>query len=539
MEIIRGKAVVEGIAIGKLYIDKDSCLDIRDYVTINDESGDYKTQIERYESAKKRAVEEINKLYYFASEDIGQLNASVFKAHIIMIEDEAFTEYVHSAIRNNGLTAEGAILEARDHFASFFEQMEDEYFRARSMDVKDISARLIRSLDLKEEKLEKIEEPVVIAGVEITPSVVAKYGKDKALAVVTHAGSKTSHAAIFAKTMNIPAIMDIEILPEWNGKMVAVDGFTGNIYIEPDAEIIAKLSYVKERFDDEKGELESYKGRHTVTSGGRSIKLYANINGKEDVETALLNDAEGIGLFRTEYLCVDRIPTEEEQFEEYKAILETMDKKKVIIRAFDVGADKKCEGIRLEHEENPALGLRGIRLLLSNPKILKSQLKAILRAACYGNVAVMFPMIISSGEVREAKAILKEAKEELEAADIDYKDVEIGAMIETPAAALVSGEIAAEVDFISIGTNDLIQYTLALDRQNEKLDSFYNPYHEAVKKLMEMTIENAHNRGKWVGICGELGSDEHMTEFFLRLGVDEISVPPQRILSMRKIISMM
>lgn len=531
MERHTGKKVFGGIAIGRIrFYQKELNMVIRKKIT------DVEAELKRYEDAKTTAIEQLGELYEKAVKTVGELNAQIFEVHSMMLEDDDYNDSVCNMIRQQGVNAEYAVAVTGDNFSDMFAGMEDEYFKARAIDVKDISERVISILSGKDNRQEAVEEPAIIVAEDLTPSETVQMDKEKILAFATRLGSSNSHTAILARTMSIPALIGVAIDESWNGKMAIVDGNAGEIIIEPDEDVLAE--YQKRAEDEEKKKdlLLSLKGKENVTLSGRKINLYANIGNVSDLAAVLKNDAGGIGLFRSEFLYLeqDHFPTEEEQFVVYKRVLETMAGKKVIIRTMDIGADKQIDYFNLEHEDNPAMGYRAIRICLTQPEIFKTQLRALFRASCYGNVSIMYPMITSLDEVQEIKKIVAEVKEELDADGITYQDVEQGIMIETPAAVMMSEELAKAVDFFSIGTNDLTQYTLAIDRQNAKLDRFYNPHHEAVLRMIEMVVQNAHKAGIWAGICGELGADTELTERFLAMGIDELSVSPGMVLPVRQ-----
>lgn len=532
MKIIQGKSIFGGIAIGPIYFfTKDQKQVKRTKIE------DAEAEIKRYEDASEVAKEQLGVLYEKALKEVGESGAQIFEVHQMMLDDDDYNDSVKSIIETQMVNAEYAVATTGDNFASMFAAMEDEYFQARSADMKDISERVINVLmGAGEEK--SWDEPSIIVAEDLAPSETVQFDKSKLLGFVTKLGSSNSHTAILARTMNIPALIQIDIQEEWNGKMAVIDGFSGEFYIDPEPEILEKYQAKKEEQEAHRRLLAEQKGKPTVTKGGKAIKLFANIGSVSDLPAAMSNDAGGIGLFRSEFLYLesDTYPTEDEQFKAYKMVAETMAGKKVIIRTLDIGADKQVDYFELDKEENPAMGLRAIRICLTRPEIFKTQLRALLRASAYGNIAVMYPMIISVEEVRQIKAIMEEVKKELDDAGIAYGNVEQGIMIETPAAAVISDLLAKEVDFFSIGTNDLTQYTLAIDRQNAKLDAFYDSHHEAVLRMIEMVVDNAHKEGIWAGICGELGADMELTERFLEMGVDELSVSPTFIYPIRQII---
>lgn len=476
-------------------------------------------------------------LYEKALKEVGESGAQIFEVHQMMLEDDDYNDSVKNIIETQMVNAEYAVATTGDNFAAMFASMDDEYFQARAVDMKDISERVIKVLMGVGEAADW-EEPSIIVAEDLAPSETVQFDKSKLLGFVTRLGSSNSHTAILARTMNIPALIQIDIKEEWNGKLGIIDGFTGEFYIDPEPEILEKYQAKKAELEERRRLLAEQKGKPTVTKSGKAIKLFANIGSVSDLPSAMENDAGGIGLFRSEFLYLESndYPSEDEQFKAYKMVAETMAGKKVIIRTLDIGADKQVDYFNLDKEENPAMGLRAIRICLTRPEIFKTQLRAILRASAYGNIAVMYPMIISVEEVRKIKSIMEEVKAELDEAGIQYGNVEQGIMIETPASVILSDVLAQEVDFFSIGTNDLTQYTLAIDRQNAKLDEFYNPHHEAVLRMIEMVVDNAHKAGIWAGICGELGADMELTERFMEMGVDELSVSPTFIYPVRQLI---
>lgn len=532
MEVIQGKSIFGGIAIGPIYFFTKEQKQVK-----RTKIEDAAAEIKRYEDACETAKEQLGELYEKALKEVGESGAQIFEVHQMMLEDDDYNDSVKSIIETQMVNAEYAVATTGDNFAAMFAAMEDEYFQARAVDMKDISERVIDVLmGIGEAK--SWDEPSIIVAEDLAPSETVQFDKSKLLGFVTKLGSSNSHTAILARTMNIPALIQIDIQEEWNGKMAVIDGFSGEFYIDPEPEILEKYQTKKEEQEAHRRLLAEQKGKPTVTKGGKAIKLFANIGSVSDLPAAMSNDAGGIGLFRSEFLYLESetYPTEDEQFKAYKMVAETMAGKKVIIRTLDIGADKQVDYFDLDKEENPAMGLRAIRICLTRPEIFKTQLRALLRASAYGNIAVMYPMIISVEEVRQIKAIMEDVKKELDDAGIAYGNVEQGIMIETPAAAMISDLLAKEVDFFSIGTNDLTQYTLAIDRQNAKLDEFYDPHHEAVLRMIEMVVDNAHKAGIWAGICGELGADMELTERFLAMGVDELSVSPTFIYPVRQII---
>ena len=533
MEVFQGKSIFKGVAIGPLlYYGKKETTVRREKIE------DTEAEVARYKEAREKSVAQLRQLHDDSVKKVGEENAAIFDVHAMLMEDEDFCEAIENAIRTQNVNAEYAVAVAGENFSKIFAEMEDEYFKARSADMKDISERLIRVLT-GEDEMHSFEEPSIIIADDLMPSETVQLDKEKVLAFVTRLGSSNSHTAILARTMNIPALIDIPIREDWNGKLAAVDGHTGTFYLEPDEETLHEMEEKRDRDLETRRLLQELKGKKNISLDGKEINLYANIGGLKDVAAVLSNDGGGVGLFRSEFLYIgrDSLPTEEEQFQAYKAVVETMAGKRVIIRTLDIGADKKADYLELEKEDNPALGYRAIRICLTRPDIFKTQLRAIFRASAFGKVAIMYPMITSVEELDKIHTIVAEVKKELTADKIPFKDdVEEGVMIETPAAALISDDLARKVDFFSIGTNDLTQYTLAMDRQNSRLDVFYNPHHKAILRLIRMTIENGHKGGAWVGICGELGADTTLTETFLRMGVDELSVSPSMILPVRDAI---
>lgn len=532
MEVFQGKAIFSGIAIGPVsFYMKDQVQVKRQRIE------DPQAEIERYENAKAKAVEQLGELYEKAVKEVGESGAQIFEVHQMMLEDDDYNDSVHNIITSQMMNAEYAVATTGDNFSTMFAGMDDDYFQARAADVKDISERILTILT-GGAQTSISDEPSIIVAEDLAPSETVQFDKSKLLGFVTRLGSSNSHTAILARTMNIPALIQVDIQESWNGKLAVIDGFTGDFYVEPDEETLAKYQARKAELEERKKLLATQKGKPTVTASGKEIKLFANIGSVSDLPAAMENDAGGIGLFRSEFLYLqsETYPTEEEQFKAYRMVAETMAGKKVIIRTLDIGADKQVDYFELDKEENPAMGLRAIRICLTRPEIFKTQLRAILRASAYGNIAVMYPMIISVDEVRKIKAIMEEVKAELRDASIPFGEIEQGIMIETPASVIISDLLAQEVDFFSIGTNDLTQYTLAIDRQNAKLDEFYNEHHEAVLRMIEMVVDNAHKAGIWAGICGELGADTRLTERFMAMGVDELSVSPTFVLPVRQII---
>lgn len=533
MEKFTGKSIFNGIAIGKiLFYSKDGVQIFRHKVEDTD------AEIARYNKAKEKAIEELNVIYEKAVKEVGEMNAAVFEVHAMMLEDDDYNDSVKNIITSQGVNAEYAVATTSDNFSKMFAEMDDEYFQARAIDIKDISERVLNILAGRSSENILGDEPVIVVANDLAPSETVQMDKEKLLAFVTEEGSSNSHTAILARTMNIPALIGIKIDREWNGKMAVVDGYNGELILEPDETTIKVMKERQEKIAKDREMLQSLKGKEDVTLDGKHIKLYANIGSVADVANVLKNDANGIGLFRSEFLYLenDTFPTENEQFQAYKAVAENMAGKKVVIRTLDIGADKQVDYFGLDKEDNPAMGYRAIRICLKQQDIFKTQLRALLRASAYGNISIMFPMIISVNEVRQIKAIVAEVKEELISQGITVGDVELGIMIETPAAVMISDLLAKEVDFFSIGTNDLTQYTLAIDRQNSKLDDIYDSHHEAILRMIRMVVENGHKNNCWVGICGELGADTTLTEEFIKMGIDELSVSPTFVLPIRKII---
>ena len=533
METRQGKSVFSGVAIGKLFIYKKA-KQVVEKSTIEDPAA----EVARYMAAKAKAKEQLEMLKEKTMKDVGEAEAEIFEAHQMLLEDLDFVEGITGMIENDKVNAEYAVFVTGEQCAALFLSMDDDYMRGRAADVNDISSRLIAILSGTQVSAEAMPEPVIIMAEDLAPSETVQFEKDKILALVTQKGSANSHTAILARMMNIPCIVtaDIDLDPELTGKDGIVDGFTGKIYIEPDEVTTAVMTEKKKREEERKLLLQSLQGLPTVTKSGKHIHLYSNIGSEEDVDAVLANDSEGIGLFRSEFLYLgrDTYPTEEEQFQVYKNVISKMNGKKVIIRTLDIGADKQADYFQIPKEENPAMGFRAIRICLHRPEVFKTQLRAIYRASAYGTASIMFPMIISVAEVKKIKEIVEEVKDELRQADIPFGDVELGIMVETPAAVMIADMLAPEVDFFSIGTNDLTQYTLAIDRQNQSLDDIYDPHHEAVLRMIQRTIECAHAHGAWCGICGELGADMELTRRFIQMGIDELSVSPVFTLELRK-----
>ena len=535
MQCFQGKSVYKGIVMGPVAVLKKN-----DYQVKRARIEDPEAEVKRVEEAVEVSKKQLGRLYDKAVREVGEASAAIFEVHQMMLEDEDYLESMENMIRTELVNAEYAAAATGDNFAEMFAAMDDEYMKARSADVKDISERLVRNLSGEGDNDLSSMEPSIIVADDLSPSETVQMDKEKILAFVTVHGSTNSHTAILARMMNIPALigvpMDLNGLK--TGMMAVVDGFSGQVIFEPEEDVQKETEKRMQEEAEKQKLLEELKGKENVTPDGRKINIYANIGSVGDLGYVMENDAGGIGLFRSEFLYLGRndFPTEEEQFQAYKQAVQTMAGKKVIIRTLDIGADKQVEYFNLGKEENPALGYRAIRICLKQPEIFKAQLRALFRAAVYGNLSVMYPMITSTEEVEKIYAIVAEVEEELKKQEVQYKIPEQGIMIETPAAVMISDRLAEMVDFFSIGTNDLTQYTLAIDRQNEQLDDFYNPHHEAVLRMIRMVVENAHKCGKWAGICGELGADLTLTEQFVRMGVDELSVAPSMILKLRKIV---
>ena len=535
MQCFQGKSVYKGIVMGPVAVLKKN-----DYQVKRARIEDPEAEVKRVKEAVEVSKKQLGRLYDKAVREVGEASAAIFEVHQMMLEDEDYLESMENMIRTELVNAEYAAAATGDNFAEMFAAMDDEYMKARSADVKDISERLVRNLSGEGDNDLSSMEPSIIVADDLSPSETVQMDKEKILAFVTVHGSTNSHTAILARMMNIPALigvpMDLNSLK--TGMMAVVDGFSGQVIFEPEEDVRKETEKRMQEEAEKQKLLEELKGKENITPDGRKINIYANIGSVGDLGYVMENDAGGIGLFRSEFLYLGRndFPTEEEQFQAYKQAVQTMAGKKVIIRTLDIGADKQVEYFNLGKEENPALGYRAIRICLKQPEIFKAQLRALFRAAVYGNLSVMYPMITSTEEVEKIYAIVAEVEEELKAQEVQYKIPEQGIMIETPAAVMISDRLAEMVDFFSIGTNDLTQYTLAIDRQNEQLDDFYNPHHEAVLRMIRMVVENAHKCGKWAGICGELGADLTLTEQFVRMGVDELSVAPSMILKLRKIV---
>lgn len=536
MQIYQGKSVFSGIAIGKIRVYKKNERQVKRVKVENPDA-----EMARFEEAKAKGIAQLGVLYEKACKEVGEANAAIFEVHQMMMEDDGYNESVENIIKSQGVNAEYAVATTGDNFAQMFSAMDDDYMRERAADVKDISERLISILNGDDTDASLNDEPAIIVADDLAPSETVQMDKDKVLSFVTVHGSLNSHTAILARTMAIPALVGtpLPLDESVDGKLGIVDGSDGTIYVDPDEETLAAMQKRRTEEEEKKKLLLTLKGKENITLDGQKILLYANIGNIKDLAAVMQNDAGGIGLFRSEfiYLEQDHYPTEEEQFRIYKQAAETMAGKRVIIRTLDIGADKQCDYFEMEKEENPALGCRAIRICLTRPEIFKTQLRALYRASAYGQIAIMFPMIISVDEVKKIKEMIRLVQEELTEEGVEFrKDVEIGVMIETPAAVMVSHELAKEVDFFSVGTNDLTQYTLAIDRQNQKLESFYDAHHPAVLSMIRMAAENAHREGKWIGICGELAADLTLTETFLEMGIDELSVAPGMILPLRKTV---
>ena len=534
MITIKGKSVFGGVSIGKIMFYKRNEKVIK-RTHVDDVDAEWK----RFCDAKDTAVSQLKELYDKAIEDVGEANAMIFEIHQMMLEDLDYLESIENIIRTQEVNAEFAVATTADNFAQMFAAMDDAYMQGRAADVKDVSERVLDILCGVSGGMKEMTEPCIIAADDLAPSETVQLDKSKVLGFATMYGSSNSHTAILARTMNIPAVIGLgeDLLTKYDGKMAVIDGFTGMLYIDPDEETMKVMEEKRAKDQEQKALLEQLKGKENVTKSGQKINVYANIGNVSDVGAVLKNDAGGIGLFRSEFLYLENsdFPTQEQQFAVYKQVAENMAGKKVIIRTLDIGADKQVDYFGLDKEENPALGYRAIRICLTRKEIFKTQLRALYRAAMFGNISIMFPMIISVAEVHEIKAIIAEVKEELKNEGIPFKDdVELGVMIETPASVMISRELAKEVDFFSVGTNDLTQYTLAIDRQNAKLDKFYDPHHPAVLAMIKMAADNAHAEGAWIGICGELGADLELTEEFLKMGLDELSVSPAMVLPLRK-----
>lgn len=532
MERLSGKKVHGGITIGKILFYTKAQTQ-----TVRRETETPEAEWARYQSAVTSAGEQLASLYKKAIREVGEENAQIFDVHRMMIEDDDYNEAVRLRIFSGHMDAETAVIRTGEEFAELFLGIEDEYFSVRAADVRDVSERLAAIIN-GDQVMESLKEAGIVVTDDLSPSELMQMDRQMLLALVCRHGSANSHTAILARTMSIPVLIGVDIRVEWNGKTAIVDAYEGLLIVEPEEKDLEIYRKKQEEHLTKKVLLESLKGKEDITTGGQKIRLYANIGTVDDLDAVLQNDASGIGLFRSEFLYLGRAdyPDEETQFAAYKQAAQAMDGRPVIIRTLDIGADKQADYFHLEKEENPAMGLRAIRICLEYPELFRTQMRAILRASAYGNISVMYPMIISVEEVRAVKQMMEEVKRELSAENLPYKEVRQGILIETPAAALISDKLAEEVDFFSIGTNDLTQYTLALDRQNGRLDRFYDPHHESVLRLIGMVVDNAHQRGIWAGICGELAADMSLTETFLQMGVDELSVPPDMILPLRGVI---
>ena len=535
MQIYNGKSVFGGIAIGKISVYQKKEQQVK-RVKIDDPE----QEMARYEKAKAEGIKQLQGLYDKALREVGEANAAIFEVHQMMMEDDGYNEYVENIIRSQGVNAEYAVATTGDNYAQMFSAMDDDYMRERAADVRDISERLLTVLNGEETGAVDADEPKIIVAEDLAPSETVQLDKDKVLSFVTVKGSLNSHTAILARTMAIPALVNtsVSLESEMDGRLGIVDGANGTFYVDPDEATLAEMKKRQEEDLSRKQLLLTLKGKENVTLDGQKVMLYANIGNIKDLATVIQNDAGGIGLFRSEFIYLEKedFPTEEEQFQIYRQVAQTMAGKRVIIRTLDIGADKQCDYFHMEHEENPALGCRAIRICLTRPEIFKTQLRALFRASAFGKIAIMYPMITSVQEVRKIKEIVEEVKAELTSQGVEFGNPEQGIMIETPAAAIISDDLAKEVDFFSIGTNDLSQYTMAIDRQNPQLDLFFDPHHPAVLRMFSLVVENAHKAGIWAGICGELGADQSLTKEFLAMGVDELSVSPGSILSLRKII---
>ena len=535
MQIYNGKSVFGGIAIGKISVYQKKEQQVK-RVKIDDPE----QEMARYEKAKAEGIKQLQGLYDKALREVGEANAAIFEVHQMMMEDDGYNESVENIIRSQGVNAEYAVATTGDNYAQMFSAMDDDYMRERAADVRDISERLLTILNGEETGAVDADEPKIIVAEDLAPSETVQLDKDKVLSFVTVKGSLNSHTAILARTMAIPALVNtsVSLEIEIDGRLGIVDGANGTFYVDPDEETLAEMKKRQEEDLSRKQLLLTLKGKENVTLDGQKVMLYANIGNIKDLATVIQNDAGGIGLFRSEFIYLEKedFPTEEEQFQIYRQVAQTMAGKRVIIRTLDIGADKQCDYFHMEHEENPALGCRAIRICLTRPEIFKTQLRALFRASAFGKIAIMYPMITSVQEVRKIKGIVEEVKAELTSQGVEFGNPEQGIMIETPAAAIISDDLAKEVDFFSIGTNDLSQYTMAIDRQNPQLDLFFDPHHPAVLRMISLVVENAHKAGIWAGICGELGADQSLTKEFLAMGVDELSVSPGSILPLRKII---
>ena len=535
MNVYQGKSVFGGIAIGHLCVYQKG-----EQQVTRQKIEDVEAEVKRFQVAREAAQAQLGELYDKAVKEVGEANAAIFEMHQMLLEDEDYQDSVENIIRTQQVNAEYATAVTSDHFSSMFAEMDDDYMKERAADIRDISERVIANLNGENKSKVVTDEPVIILADDLAPSETVQLEKDKVLSFVTVHGSVNSHTAILARTMGIPALVstEMELTQDLDGKLAVVDGNHGTIYVDPDAETMEKMKTLKKEEEEKKELLQTFKNKESITLDGKRVLTYANIGNVKDLALVLQNGAEGIGLFRSEFLYLESetYPTEEEQFEVYKKVAETMAGKRVIIRTLDIGADKQADYFELAKEENPAMGVRAIRICLTRPEIFKTQLRALFRASAYGNIAIMYPMITSLSEIAQIKEIVAEVKAELDADGVPYGTPEHGIMIETPAAATISDLLAKEVDFFSIGTNDLTQYTLAIDRQNQSLDAFFDAHHIAVLRMIYQTVQNAHKAGIWCGICGELGADSDLTELFLAMGIDELSVSPGRLLTIRRLI---
>ena len=535
MNVYQGKSVFGGIAIGHLCVYQKG-----EQQVTRQKIEDVEAEVKRFQDAREAAQAQLGELYDKAVKEVGEANAAIFEMHQMLLEDEDYQDSVENIIRTQQVNAEYATAVTSDHFSSMFAEMDDDYMKERAADIRDISERVIANLNGENKSKVVTDEPVIILADDLAPSETVQLEKDKVLSFVTVHGSVNSHTAILARTMGIPALVstEMELTQDLDGKLAVVDGNHGTIYVDPDAETMEKMETLKKEEEEKKELLQTFKNKESITLDGKKVLTYANIGNVKDLALVLQNGAEGIGLFRSEFLYLESetYPTEEEQFEVYKKVAETMAGKRVIIRTLDIGADKQADYFELAKEENPAMGVRAIRICLTRPEIFKTQLRSLFRASAYGNIAIMYPMITSLSEIAQIKAIVEEVKTELDADGVPYGTPEQGIMIETPAAATISDLLAKEVDFFSIGTNDLTQYTLAIDRQNQSLDAFFDAHHIAVLRMIYQTVQNAHKAGIWCGICGELGADSDLTELFLAMGIDELSVSPGRLLTIRRLI---
>ena len=535
MNVYQGKSVFGGIAIGHLCVYQKG-----EQQVTRQKIEDVEAEVKRFQVAREAAQAQLGELYDKAVKEVGEANAAILEMHQMLLEDEDYQDSVENIIRTQQVNAEYATAVTSDHFSSMFAEMDDDYMKERAADIRDISERVIANLNGENKSKVVTDEPVIILADDLAPSETVQLEKDKVLSFVTVHGSVNSHTAILARTMGIPALVstEMELTQDLDGKLAVVDGNHGTIYVDPDAETMEKMKTLKKEEEEKKELLQTFKNKESITLDGKRVLTYANIGNVKDLALVLQNGAEGIGLFRSEFLYLESetYPTEEEQFEVYKKVAETMAGKRVIIRTLDIGADKQADYFELAKEENPAMGVRAIRICLTRPEIFKTQLRALFRASAYGNIAIMYPMITSLSEIAQIKEIVEEVKAELDADGVPYGTPEQGIMIETPAAATISDLLAKEVDFFSIGTNDLTQYTLAIDRQNQSLDAFFDAHHIAVLRMIYQTVQNAHKAGIWCGICGELGADSDLTELFLAMGIDELSVSPGRLLTIRRLI---